>query len=156
MEDMKIRKAKQDDIEELADLYLDYFVDPGRLPPYTPPRNQRKKVTKFLVVNVHKHDSLFLVVQNDSKLIGFIYASIITPRLDANEGKQSWVNDIYIAPQYRRKGLATMFLRKAIAWAKSKNAVEIYIGTSVMNKASQALYPKLGFKEVRIDYSMKI
>jgi len=39
---------------------------------------------------------------------------------------------------------------------QSKNAVEINIGTSIMNKASQALYPKLGFKESRIDYSMKI
>jgi len=116
---MKIRKAEQEDIDELANLYVDYFVDPGRLPPYTPPKNQRQKIKEFLVENVLKHDSQFLVVQVDSKHIGFIYTSINSPRLDANEGKQSWVNDIYIAPMYRRKGLATKLLKQAITWARS-------------------------------------
>jgi len=60
--------------------------------------------------------------------------------------RRDWIlNDLYVAPDFRRRGIAAALLERAIDLAKTTDAKGLTLMTGVDNTAAQRLYEQMGF-----------
>lgn len=57
------------------------------------------------------------------------------------------LEDVFVASNYRQKGIGSMLLEKAIAEAKKLNCYKIIATSRFENKIAHHLYAKFGFKK---------
>jgi ribosomal protein S18 acetylase RimI-like enzyme len=56
------------------------------------------------------------------------------------------LNDLFVAPQARGRGIATALLRRAAEFATSEGAVRLTLSTATDNRTAQAVYERAGWK----------
>lgn len=103
-------------------------------------------------------DHLFLVAELDSspnQLIGILEASIIElssvflPKLSLH------IHAIYVAPQYRRSGVARLLMEAAFKWGQDKGCTEAGLNV-LQNSPAKLLYKSLGFEDFQIEMRRKL
>jgi ribosomal protein S18 acetylase RimI-like enzyme len=135
-----IRHAHGGDLSQLADL-LDGYRQFYRQP------SDRARSIDFLSKRFDEGDSVIIVAETgetgQEQLSGFtqLYSQFSTVRL----GRYWLLNDLYIHPDHRRKGIATLLIDEAKAYAKETHALGLLLETEKINKPGLLLYPKLGF-----------
>lgn len=60
-------------------------------------------------------------------------------------GKTVVLNDLFVAPEARRRGIARALLSAAAAWARDNQALRITLSTQTTNATARALYESLGW-----------
>ena len=79
-------------------------------------------------------------VAEESGILGFILAFW--------EGEEVHIHDLAVAPEHRRKGVATALLRALLEAIPSARRVKLEVRAS--NQAARAFYEKHGFREIRV------
>ena len=79
------------------------------------------------------------VIEEDGQLQAFLVA-----RFSAAECE---LENLVVANQYRRRGLASQLLRALVASGRQHNLERILLEVRESNQAARALYIKFGFKE---------
>lgn len=69
-----------------------------------------------------------------------------TARAISDDAKHAWVYDVWTAPEFRNRGLATALLRLLVDHGRVRNTRRQHLCT----KDAQPLYRKLGFEEGRV------
>ena len=81
-----------------------------------------------------------------------------TPKI----GRQRWekgviyIDEIWVAPEFRRKGIAKKLMKKAFDCQKKTDAVEVRVYVGEDNHAAQELYEQCGLQIVGKAIYMKI
>jgi ribosomal protein S18 acetylase RimI-like enzyme len=70
---------------------------------------------------------------------------------DVYEG-EGYINEVYVIPTERKKGIAKKLIEKSIAWLKQHNCSKIDITVNRKNKNALELYKKYGFKKFEDNY----
>jgi ribosomal protein S18 acetylase RimI-like enzyme len=79
----------------------------------------------------------------EGQAVGFA-ALRLTPGL-FYAAPQAELTELYVAPAYRRRGIARALLREVTALAQALGAEEVWLLTNPANLAAQALYRAEGF-----------
>lgn len=85
-------------------------------------------------------DTLFLVAEEENRVIGFSSISL------EKWNNSTWVNQIVVAPKFRRKGYASKMIRKMVAWAKKKDIRVVLVESQIGNVAATNFCIKNGFR----------
>ena len=85
-------------------------------------------------------DNVFFVIEEKDKVIGTIGV-----KKDAPES--ALIRRFFVDTNYRKKGLGTMLLEKAVEFCKSKNYKEICFRATDRMRDAMKLMKKKGFKE---------
>jgi ribosomal-protein-alanine N-acetyltransferase len=96
---------------------------------------------------------IFLVAVVGGKIVGYNMCRIEMGVGHIKRGivKQGHVVSIAVLPEYRRRGIATALMLRAMDTMKNKyGASEVYLEVRVSNEPAIRLYEKLGFTKVRI------
>ena len=96
---------------------------------------------------------IFLVAVVGGKIVGYNMCRIEMGVGHIKRGivKQGHVVSIAVLPEYRRRGIATALMSRAMDAMKNKyGASEVYLEVRVSNEPAIRLYEKLGFTKVRI------
>lgn len=96
---------------------------------------------------------IFLVAVVEGKIVGYNMCRIEMGIGHIKRGivKQGHVVSIAVLPEYRRRGIATALMSRAMDTMKNKyGASEVYLEVRVSNEPAIRLYEKLGFTKVRI------
>ena len=81
----------------------------------------------------------------EGRFVGWI-SMIYTPKI----ARQRWnngviyIDELWIAPEYRRRGIASQLMKKAFECQNNMNAVEVRVYVGEGNKPAQELYNKSG------------
>lgn len=133
---MEIRLASQEWLEALVDLFDQYRVF------YQQP-SERTAVQTFLAQRLQNQDSVIWVAQNGERLVGFTQ---LYPSFSSVSLRPIWIlNDLFVAPSFRRQGVAKRLLNGAEQHARQTGAVRIVLATQIANASAQALYESLGY-----------
>lgn len=85
-----------------------------------------------------KHNSLYLVVYHESKLVAFIGMRFL-PR-------EAHITNIAVSPRYQNLGIASMLIKTMTNYAQQNESDAISLEVKIDNEKAKKLYTKLGFK----------
>src|SRR3989344_3714760 len=122
---LKIRKATVKDLDIVAELFLKQLRELKKFEPSL--KVGTKKDAKKAVRGSGKRTRYFviLVAEANGEIVGF-------------------VNNIYVLPEYRRKGIATKLLTSIIKKFKMRNLTMCTLDAYVKNKKAISLWKKNG------------
>jgi ribosomal protein S18 acetylase RimI-like enzyme len=67
------------------------------------------------------------------------------------QGEVGWIEELFVRPEYRRKGLGDKMLKQALEWAAGRGlrGIDLEVGDGHELEAAQKLYSKAGFEVVK-------
>ena len=102
------------------------------------------KARAFILDRLSRHDSVIFLAELDGACVGFtqLYPAFASLAMAPN-----WIlNDLYVEPAGRGKGVATALMEAARQLAVDAGAAEIFLQTARDNSTAQSLYVGLGYK----------
>lgn len=135
---MKIREAKNTDLELLSELFDGYRV-------FYRKDSDIDTAKEFLAERIKNRDSeIFVCETNKNKLIGFVQ---LFPLFSSTRMKKMWLlNDLFVNPEYRGKGVSVKLIERAKKLVKDSSACAMFLETEKSNLIGNNLYPKTGFE----------
>lgn len=135
--ELTIRRAAPEDVEAVAALLDAYRQFYGREPDLDSAR-------AFLRERLRRNESIVYVAEDAGRVpVGFaqLFPSFSTVAL----GRTFVLNDLYVVPTARRRGVGAALLGSATAFCKDNGAVRVSLTTQTTNTAAQSLYAGSGW-----------
>jgi ribosomal protein S18 acetylase RimI-like enzyme len=132
---VRVRRAGREDLPALVplfDAYREFYEQPPDLA-----RSER-----FLADRLEHDESFVFVAEEAGRAVGFmqLYPTFSSVTL----GRVYVLNDLFVAPQARGRGVASRLLETAREWSEREGAVYLELSTAVDNPA-QRLYEAHGW-----------
>lgn len=132
---MVIIKAQLNHLDDLTPLFDDYRK-------FYRQESNLEGAKVFLKERIKNTESTIFIAYKEGRAIGFtqlypLFSSVSMKRMEL-------LNDLYIHPDYRNKGVGEALINKAKTYCKEYKSKGLAIQTEVTNKA-QHLYQRLGF-----------
>ena len=133
-----VRQATAHDLEALVPLFDAYRQFYGQ-------SSGTELARRFLAERFARHESVvFLALSGTGAAIGFTQLYPMFSSVSA--GRTYIVNDLYVVPESRRTGVASLLLREAEGFARAAGALRLSLSTAHTNHSAQKLYESLGWK----------
>lgn len=143
---MKIRIAKEADVEYILPLCIELFNAMAELQPYQHKNGEQNK--QFIIDTITNVESDIILAEEAGEVLG--YVSLFekhTPDFSFRVSHvYAYLMDIVVKKDYQRKGVASELMKQAKQWAYERNLEYIELSVLSNNKAIE-LYRKIGFNE---------
>ncbi|WP_158825777.1 GNAT family N-acetyltransferase [Mucilaginibacter lacusdianchii] len=118
----------------LFDAYRVFYRQPSDL----------KLAKRFITERLQNNESVIYVVLNETGTpLGFTQ---LYPKYSSARAVKNWIlNDLYVQPEHRKKGIGALLIDTAMQFAKTEGAQFVQLETAVDNYTAQSLYEALGF-----------
>ena len=149
MENVKIRKAKKNDIP----IILGLLTELGRPKPKidSDVETFRKLVNKYL----KDSDKVILVAENNQiEIIGF--ASIIYLSRLNQKNYEMYIPELIVHKKYQKHGIGKKLINSCISLAKEKKCHRIRLESGNQRKESHKFYSNLGFRQSALSFSKNL
>ncbi|MEG0254121.1 MAG: GNAT family N-acetyltransferase [Vagococcus sp.] len=134
---IKIKNGTTENLDELIELFDQYRQ-------FYKQNSDKKQAKSFLFERLNNQDSMIYIAYLNDKPVGFTQ---LFPSFSSVSMEKMWIlNDLYIAPSARKKGIADELMKTAINFSKETNSKGLRLETSSDNYPAQQLYEKIGFK----------
>jgi ribosomal protein S18 acetylase RimI-like enzyme len=140
---LKVIRATSDNIQSIVHLFDEYRKF------YRRPSNPEEG-RLFLIERLNKDESVILLALDGEEAVGFVQ---LYPSFSSEWVKPLWIlNDLFVAPQVRRRGVGRMLLEESRQLARETGARGLILETGKDNGAAQRLYEKAGWKRDELFY----
>jgi GNAT superfamily N-acetyltransferase len=124
-----------DRVAPLFDAYRQFYKQPS----------DRAAAARFLSERLRRSESVIFLALLGGQPVGFTQ---LYPCFSSTAMKPMWIlNDLFVAPEARRNGVAEALMERARQWALESQAENMWLETAVDNRTAQALYEKLGWEK---------
>lgn len=131
---IRVTAGQVDLVAPLFDAYRQFYGCSPDIP----------KARAFLRERLNNGESVVFVAKMDDRVVGFTQ---LYPMFTSVGAAPTWIlNDLYVSPEARRKGIGRQLMESARAMAIETGAAWLELATAKDNKAAQALYRHLGYK----------
>jgi len=154
--DLRVRVAEARDREKIIDLMirakrLNEEFDPLlRLSP-----TLQETVTSYVEESLTSPNSLLLVAEHGGRLVGVLKAEVVD-RVFYDPPLEGLIRELYILPEYRRKGVAKILVTEASKILQGRGAGLITAEFPSLHKIAMEFYEKMGFRPVFSKYAIEI
>ncbi len=132
-----IRLANSSDFHQLSilfDAYRAFYKKPS----------DPQGAFNFIKERVDKKEAVIFVEEENGKLIGFTQ---LYPQFSSTRMQKTWLlNDLYILPNYRGRGISRKLIEAAKQLAIDTEAAGLLLETEKTNTIGNNLYPSAGFQ----------
>lgn len=137
MTTITIRQAVLTDIDALAPLFDEYRQFYARVSDIAAAR-------AFLLSRFEHGESILFLAFHDGVPVGFtqLYPSFSSISL----GRTFVLNDLFVHPRGRKRGVGTGLLQAATEYARTVGAVFMSLSTAATNTTAQAVYQAAGWQ----------
>jgi len=137
---VKIRKVKSSDLDSFIRLYIEAYKGLNKYA-----YNRRRDIKHYFKWLLLRDPNGFLIAELE-KPVGSIacdtnWFSYVELR------RVGEIHEIFVHPNYRKRGIGSTLLKKAIEYAKSKKREMMGLWVGVENYEAKKFYEKFGFTE---------
>jgi GNAT superfamily N-acetyltransferase len=133
---ISIKMATAEDVDIIVPLFGAYRIF------YNQPSEPAAE-KQFLEERIRRNESVIFLAFNQAEAVGFTQ---LYPMFSSVSMKRLWVlNDLYVLPDQRKKGIATSLLETAKKHALDTDAKGLVLETGKDNLNAQVLYQKNGW-----------
>ncbi|MBB5253669.1 GNAT family N-acetyltransferase [Sulfurisphaera ohwakuensis] len=151
-----IRKAIEKDIEALTDMFARMYRLNSEFDPLLEvPQDLEEKVRESIKKSFNKDDVLLIVVEEDGKVVGGARV-FISDREFYIPQKVGIIQEIYVYPSYRRKGIGEEIINYIEKELKEKGIDTVLARFPAKNVIATSFYVKKGFRELHNEYIRNI
>ena len=132
-EPKRVTAAEIELVAPMFDAYRQFYGRPADL----------DGARRFLSDRLIRGESVIFAVIEDGRALGFTQ---LYPSFSSVSMRPIWIlNDLFVAPEARRRGVGTRLLTAARELAERTGAVRLTLSTAVTNAAAQAAYQRDGW-----------
>ncbi|MFH1285912.1 MAG: GNAT family N-acetyltransferase [Candidatus Micrarchaeota archaeon] len=154
---IKIRRALTKDLPSILSMWRALMRFHKTLFPehFKTKRDALARYKTFLKKRLKAKNAAVFVAEANGQIIGHIMVSRnkLPPVYSARE---AYVDELFVKPNYRGKGVATALLQQAQKWAKEKKYNVIAISVNIKNTRAKKLYENFRFKPFNLALKKKI
>ncbi|MBA2408137.1 MAG: GNAT family N-acetyltransferase [Chitinophagales bacterium] len=134
---MQIVEGTITHLDELALLFNDYRI-------FYRKATDLEGARSFLNERMKNNDSvLFIAIDEQNRALGFTQ---LYPLFSSTRMRRMWLlNDLFVTPSYRGKGISKLLIERCKALAMKTNAAGLRLETEISNHIGNRLYPSAGF-----------
>ncbi|MBR4971925.1 MAG: GNAT family N-acetyltransferase [Oscillospiraceae bacterium] len=155
---MEIRKLIESDYDQVIELYkeLDEMHVQAR-PDYFVHRDKEQVYPKDAFIhNLAYPGGLELGAFDNGQLVGVVRATLWEESGMRKDIKMVCLDNIYVLPTHRRKGIATSLFAQVELWAKEQGAIRLELHTWDFNKNAISMYQAMGMMPQRYVFEKKL
>lgn len=135
---MQIYRATTEHLDEVAFLFDRYRMFYGR-------PSDLDSAKEFIRERLQTRDAAILLAVEGDRSFGY---SQLFPSWSSVSMQRVWIlNDLYVLPQARNRGIAKALINAARDLAMTTEAVRIILATEVTNTVGQNLYESMGYRK---------
>ena len=154
MEEMVIRQANKDDLEQLSRLYAEFHEFHVRGVPDRLSRSsnlRHAELDSALQKIFDSENAAIFVAEVDGQLVGLgeVYIREDAPIPFKVSYKYGHLQSMIVTEAYRGSGIGTRILEAVEQWAKEKNAAEVRLDTWEFKEGPLEFYEKRGYNTLR-------
>ena len=144
---VQIRKAKQTDLIDIAELwkeFIDYHKELDSI--FTRSRNSIYYFKKYASNYITSKKSLVLIAKFQNKTVGYSISYLAKyPSVFAST-KHGFISDLMVSKDFRSSGLGKKLFKENVTWFKLKNIKRVELSVSVKNLSATKFWKKMGFE----------
>jgi len=134
---IEIRRATATDLNLLVplfDAYRQFYRQPS----------EQDRARSFLLDRLERKESFVFLAFECGEAVGFtqIYPSFSSGAM----APILILNDLFVTPRARGRGVGSALLRAAADYGRSSGAVRLVLSTELTNTIAQSVYERLGWK----------
>ena len=144
MNEIRFRRGSLTDIDTIIHHRVQMFADMGAAPEETWPRLQAMGESYFREA-LASGTYLAWLAESGSRVVGgggIVLAGWPGSPWD-NQSRRAWILNMYVEPEFRRRGIARELMQLMLAWCRSEGLAIVNLHAS---REGRALYESLGFK----------
>ena len=134
-----IRRITQADREDFLRLSEEFYASPAVL--HAVPRSYHEGAFAELMRSDEYAEGFML--EADGKIVGFALTAKTYSR--ESGGKMLWLEELYILPEYRSRGLGREYFAFIEEYARQNGFARIRLEVEEENVRARALYARLGY-----------
>ena len=104
------------------------------------------RYTRWISGNLDKPDWLFAVALDGGQVVGGVAAGIMMEIPIYVYDRLAFIHDLAVAPEHRRRGIATQLVQFAGNWAGGSGVNQLRLMAAEPNAAARGLFSHLGFR----------
>jgi GNAT superfamily N-acetyltransferase len=133
---MEVFQAQSEHLEEISQLFDQYRV-------FYKASSDLEVARAFLQERFQKGDSVIFAASHNEHIAGFTQ---LYPSFSSVSMGRIWIlNDLFVAPVYRKQGVAKLLLSAAADFASATGAIRMSLSTQITNTTAQSIYESLGY-----------
>jgi ribosomal protein S18 acetylase RimI-like enzyme len=143
--DIRIRRADLKDLDSLIEFRIALFREMGIIKLYSDERPFYNAVKQYFNTYIPKESFLSWIAEKNGEIIassGLIFIQK-PPSPNNLSGKEAYIMNLYTAPEWRGRGIATSIMRKIFEFIEEN---EIDKASLHATDIGQSIYDKLGFQ----------
>ena len=155
---MEIRKLAGSDYDKVVKLYqeLDELYVQAR-PDFFVSRDKDEVYPKdAFIQNLANPDVMQLGVFDDEQIVSVVRATLWKESGMVKDIRTVCLDDIFVLPAYRRRGIAAKLFTEVETWAKEQGAVRLDVYTWDFNKGAVAMYQAMGMTPQQYVFEKKL
>ncbi len=118
-----------------------------------PTEENAEKWVKLAQSGISRETVLLLVARIGSKTVGYAFANVSEQSLFNRSESFCFLNDVYVAPEFRRKGIGRRMISECLRRMKAKGFQYVRLTVLPQNKIAFGIFKELGFETFM--YGMK-
>ncbi len=143
-----IRKARLRDVDEVTELLVEMYKHHEKRDYFFRPRKgARRAWKKYVEHSIRSRKCRVFVADTGEKLAGFVICEIERIEDPYLFRKRGSVYDIFVHPDFRRQGIATMMVKEALKWFKHERLRRVELIVLKNNEYGEGFWRALGFRD---------
>jgi GNAT superfamily N-acetyltransferase len=146
---MLVRKMRENETEKVLDLWNENCLEATNRPLSD---DEAEAIHSALSQYASHEDAFCLTAEKDNRLVSFLTARIILhPIL---EGKAGEIEELYVQPQVRHKGIGSALVSQAVYLLREKGASTIRVHACIESKTARDFWQSLGWENDLATFSL--
>lgn len=148
MEKIKVTKARRKHIPRIVEMWKDFMDFHAKVDPFYK-RDPKAHIgyQKHLEKVIGSRNEQLYIAMDGNDVVGYTYARIVKYPPVFNYRYFGYLNDMYVDPACRRKGLGRMMYKTAIEWFTRRGMKQIELGAVAKNRVAVGFWRKMGFRD---------
>ena len=149
--DFTIRPGRREDAAEAARLWMQSAQEhTGHDKIYATAPGAERVMRRFLTDLTSSSHSFLFVAESGGRTVGFISGELREGSPTFRQRTWASVDDVFVEPDYRNRGMGRVLLKSVEEWAKERGADGISLQVAAANGRGRKFYGELGFREVSV------
>lgn len=151
-----IREAGEEDLPLMVGFLVKLALHVSGEEPQDLKESEHERLLNALSASLEDQNKHLVVADTtEAGLVGMGYIYVwssqgIWARTEPTEFKAGMIDDVWVEPDFRNRGILKALLRDLVAFAESHNVSELILEYSASNEEAGAAWSKLGFRPTGI------